>query len=66
MEAHITFKPFKDQPSQTNVLLNLVKTPAGWRIDNIIPADTAQGLRALYTQDEKNSNALDHKKQAHH
>jgi hypothetical protein len=58
MDAKATIKPIKDDPEVSHLTLKLVKTPAGWRIDDVIPDDPTQGLRALYAADIEEDKKL--------
>jgi len=58
LDANATIKPFKDDPEVSKLTLKLVKTSAGWRIDDVVPADPSQGLRALYAQDIEQDKKL--------
>ena len=58
MDAKAVIKDFKDSPDLTPLTLKLVKTPAGWRIDDVVPADPSQGLRALYVRDIEEDKKL--------
>jgi len=59
MDANATIKPFKDSADVIKLTLKLVKTPAGWRIDDVVPADPSQGLRALYARDMEQDKKLE-------
>ena len=59
MDANATIKPFKDSADVIKLTLKLVKTPAGWRIDDVVPADPSQVLRALYARDMEQDKKLE-------
>jgi hypothetical protein len=58
LDAKATIQPIKDDPEVSHLTLKLVKTPAGWRIDDVIPDDPTQGLRALYAADIEEDKKL--------
>jgi hypothetical protein len=58
MDAKATIKPIKDDPEISHLTLKLVKTAVGWRIDDLVPDDPTQGLRALYAADIEEDKKL--------
>jgi hypothetical protein len=59
MDANVAIKPFENDPAILRLTLKLVKTPAGWRIDDVLSADPGQGLRALYARDIEQDKKLE-------